>query len=229
MRFFDNIGKVFSNSKVLYGLVIALIMLPLALFVIPTMNSTSATGNVESDNDPMTDIASTRDVEVEEEEEPVLRSEAVVETNSQETVVSNVPVQRSGNYLSIPGKVSSAVVGVGIDADGAISVPASAIGMYSQGGATFLDGHSTGVFSGLSSVGVGDIAEFTLNSVTTQYQVVNVAMYTFFTGDGFDQSFMYDALYSGGSNGLNMMTCAGSYLPEHGTYTHRLVVYSVRI
>ena len=44
-----------------------------------------------------------------------------------------------------------------------------------------------------------------------------------------DHSFMYDALYNGGSNGLNMMTCAGAFLPEYDTYAQRLVVYSVLI
>ena len=229
MRLFDNIGKIFSNNKVLYGLVIALVMIPAAIFVIPTMNSTSAAGNAEANDDPMTSIVSTRDVEVEEAVANTVVAETTPKADDEEVIISDAPVQRSGNYLSIPGKVSSTVVGVGIGADGAVAVPGSAIGMYSQGGAIFLDGHSTGVFSGLSRVQVGDIAEFTLNSVTTQYQVVNVAMYTFFTGDGFDQSFMYDALYSGGSSGLNMMTCAGAYLPEYGTYANRLVVYSVQI
>jgi sortase (surface protein transpeptidase) len=101
--------------------------------------------------------------------------------------------------------------------------------MYNHGGAIFLDGHSTGVFSGLSRVRVGDIAEFTLNSQTTLYQVVNIVTYTYFDGANFDGSFMYDSLFSGGADGLNMMTCAGAYLPAYGTYSHRLVVFSVRI
>lgn len=230
VKFFENIGRVFSSNKVLYGLIMAMVMLPLALLVIPTMNSTSASGGNDANIDPMTEIISTRDVEVEEElTQPTLSGGTITRTDSQNVAVSDTPTQRSGNYLSIPGKVSASVVGVGLDASGAIAVPGSAIGMYSQGGATFLDGHSTGVFSGLNQVRVGDIAEFTLNSVTARYQVVNVVTYTYFDGKSFDKSFMYDALYSGGANGLNMMTCSGAYLPNYGTYSHRLVVYSVRI
>jgi sortase (surface protein transpeptidase) len=175
----------------------------------------------------MLNLASTRDVEIEQNvSAPVLRDGAAAATSTQ---FATAPVARVSNYLSISGKVSSAVVPVGIGADGAIEVPGAAVGMYNHGGATFLDGHSTGVFAGLARVRVGDIVEFTLNSATTQYQVVNVVTYTYFNGESFDQSFMYDSLYSGGANGLNMMTCAGTYLPDYGTYSHRIVVYSVRI
>jgi sortase (surface protein transpeptidase) len=131
--------------------------------------------------------------------------------------------------LSIAGKVSAAVVGVGLDSSGAIAVPSSAIGMYSQGGAVFLDGHSTGVFAGLSRVQVGDVVEFTLSGATNQYQVVNIATYTYISGNHIDESFMYDSLYAGGADGLNMMTCAGAYLPEYGTYSQRLVVFALKV
>ena len=230
MKIIESIGKFFSSNKVLYGLIVLVVFLPLALFVIPTMTSTSAVESaLYEDDDPMFSIVSTRDVEViEKESTPVVTGGNATSSNT-EPVMASSPVARSGNYLSIPGRVSSVVVGVGIGADGAIEVPASAIGMYNHGGAIFLDGHSTGVFAGLSGVRVGDIVEFTLNSVTSQYQVVNIVTYVYFDGTNFDQSFMADSLFSGGANGLNMMTCAGAYLPAYGTYSHRLVVYSVKV
>jgi Sortase (surface protein transpeptidase) len=230
MRIFDKIGRFFSDTKTLFGLICLAVFLPLAFFIIPTLSTTSATNITASiDEDPISNIVSIREAEVvEEASDSIANNREAVQVNS-ETSTSSQSVARPGNFLSIPGKVSSVVVGVGLDASGAISVPDSVVGMYNHGGAIFLDGHSTGVFSGLSRVGVGEILEFTLDSVTSQYKVVNIAMYTFFTGDGFDSSFMYDSLYSGGANGLNMMTCAGSYLPDYGTYSHRLVVFSVKI
>jgi hypothetical protein len=227
VKFFDRIGRFFSDTKVLYGLIVALAMLPLGLLVVPTLSNISAAEVADADSDPMLNLASTRDVEIEQ------NVSALVVGDGQTVLPAGQPAQtptvRAGNYLSIAGKVSSTVVAVGIGADGAIEVPGAAVGMYNHGGAIFLDGHSTGVFAGLARVRVGDIVDFTLNSATTQYQVVNVVTYTYFDGESFDQSFMYDSLYSGGANGLNMMTCAGAYLPDYGTYSHRIVVYSVRI
>jgi sortase (surface protein transpeptidase) len=204
----------------------------MALLVAPTMAGISAAESVAAgDSDPMLNLTSARNVEVENISAPVVSDAPTARTASQTTSATqtSAPVARAGNYLSIPGKVSSTVVGVGLDSSGAVDVPGSAIGMYNHGGAIFLDGHSTGVFAGLSRVRIGDIAEFTLNSQTTLYQVVNVVTYTYISGDSIDGSFMYDSLYSGGADGLNMMTCAGTYLPAHGTYSHRLVVFSVKI
>jgi sortase (surface protein transpeptidase) len=204
------------------------VFLPLALFVIPTMTGVSAADDSATGNgDPMLDLASTRSVEADNISTP---ADTPTARTASQTIQTSTPTARTGNYLSIPGKVSSTVVDVGLDSDGAIAVPGSAIGMYNHGGgATFLDGHSTGVFAGLSRVQIGDIAEFTFNSQTTLYQVVNIVTYTYISGDNLDGSFMYDSLYSGGANGLNMMTCAGAYLPAYGTYSHRLVVFSVKI
>jgi sortase (surface protein transpeptidase) len=227
VKFFDRIGRIFSDARVLYGLIVALAMLPLGLLIVPTLSSTSAAEVAKADSDPMLNLVSTHDVEIEQSvSAPVVGDGQIMQPASQSAQASTT---RVGNYLSIPGKVSSAVVAVGIGADGAIEVPSAAVGIYSQGGATFLDGHSMGVFAGLARVRVGDIVDFTLNSATTQYQVANVVTYTYFNGESFDQSFMYDSLYTGGANGLNMMTCAGAYLPAYGTYSHRIVVYSVRI
>jgi sortase (surface protein transpeptidase) len=210
-----------------------MLFLPLAFLVIPTTaNITSAESRILGDSDPMLELASQRNIEVTNSTGSNPQTSPQSQTNNREAS-PNQPVEaaptRSGNYLLIPGKVSASVVGVGLDSTGAIAVPAAAIGMYSQGGAVFLDGHSTGVFAGLSRVQIGDIAEFTLNSQTAKYQVVNIALYTYISGDNIDQLFMYDSLYSGGAAGLNMMTCAGAYLPAYGTYSHRLVVFSIRI
>jgi hypothetical protein len=214
-------------NKVLLGLIALLIFLPLAIFVAPTLAGISAAGSAAAEDvDPMLNLASVRSV-ADDDFAPVVSDAPNVQTASQP--VRTVSTARAGNYLSIAGKVSSAVVGVGLDSSGAIDVPNSAVGMYNHGGAIFLDGHSTGVFAGLSRVRVGDIAEFTLNSVTTQYQVINIVTYTYFDGANFDGSFMEASLYSGGAEGLNMMTCAGAWLPSYGTYSHRLVVFSVKI
>ncbi|MDR3125619.1 MAG: class F sortase [Candidatus Nomurabacteria bacterium] len=232
MKIFSKSGSFLSSSRTLYGLILTLALLPVGLLVAPTLaNISAAESAATGDSDPILNMASTREVEISNISAPVVTDGAAIKTTNQpeQPTVSAAPTIRSGNYLSIAGKVSSPVVAVGLDASGAIDVPAAAVGMYNHGGATFLDGHSTGVFAGLSRVKVGDIAEFTLNSQSSQYQVVNIALYTYINGDQIDSSFMFDSLYSGGSAGLNMMTCAGAYLPAYGTYSHRLVVFTVRI
>jgi hypothetical protein len=227
MRFMSKLGSFLTDSKALYGLVGLMVFLPFALFLAPSVVNISAAEGLSADSDPMLELASTRNVAMDGVSAPVVADAQATESPSEAT--QTAATVRTGNYLSIAGKVSATVVAVGLDGDGAVAVPSSAIGMYNHGGATFLDGHSTGVFAGLSRVRVGDIAEFTLNSVTSQYRVVNVVTYTYINGDNIDGSFMYDSLYSGGSAGLNMMTCAGAYLPAYGTYSHRLVVFAVRI
>jgi hypothetical protein len=213
--------------KFLAGLIAVAVFLPVALLVAPTLAGISAAESVATgDSDPMLNLASVRSIE-DDDFAPVVSDAPSVETAGQ--LARTVSTNMAGNHLSIAGKVSSAVVSVGLDSSGAIDVPNSAIGMYNHGGATFLDGHSTGVFAGLSRVRVGDIAKFTLNSQTTQYQVINIVTYTYFDGNNFDGSFMEASLFSGGADGLNMMTCAGAWLQDYGTYSHRLVVFSVKI
>jgi sortase (surface protein transpeptidase) len=146
-----------------------------------------------------------------------------------------------GPYLTIAGKVSAPIVGVGLDSNGAIAVPGSAIGRYQimPDAPIFLDGHSSGVFSRLNSVGVGEIVSITASDGSvSNYQVYNVKIYDYDPSLGSTDAagnltingwFMRESLYDGGADGLNMMTCAGTYLPAYGTYDQRLVVFAKKI
>jgi len=139
VRLIDILKNIFSNNYFLYSLIISLIILPIGLFVIPTLNLTMAAGIVNND-DPMNNISSTREVKVDNEKEEETQINNQTNTSyvaNQEVEDIEQPVNRSVNYLLIPGKVSSPVVGVGLDASGAIAVPDSAVGMYSQRGQFF--------------------------------------------------------------------------------------------
>jgi|GEM_PF-5320265 len=133
--------------------------------------------------------------------------------------------------LMIAGKVSTSVVGVGLDAKGAVAVPGSVAGYYSAGGARLLVGHNDGVFASLRYVGVGEVVTFWGQN----YQVTGSKVYNYdpsvgvYNADGTLNAngvFMYESLY--GSD-LSLMTCHGSYLPAYGTYNQRLVVFTKRI
>lgn len=138
-----------------------------------------------------------------------------------------------GDSLSIPAiGFLAPVIEVGVTATNNIDVPSDLkvghwIGSATPGtpGAVFLDGHVDGVFARLPSVKTGAIISINYGGKTFRYRVVHTETVPLESID------MGKALsiYGGGSEGLNLMTCAGTYVAEQGTYDHRFVVYSVRI
>ena len=144
-------------------------------------------------------------------------------------------VQRAavvGNSLSLPSiGFRAPIVEVGTTASNNIDVPAGMqVGRWvgsalpGQPGAVFLDGHVDGVFAQLHKVTVGQTVRMTYSNQVYAYTVVHTEVVPL---NGID---MYRALSVMGtaSEGLNIMTCAGSYVASMGTYDHRLVVYAVR-
>ncbi|USN96280.1 MAG: class F sortase [Candidatus Nomurabacteria bacterium] len=138
-----------------------------------------------------------------------------------------------GNSLSIPSiGFQSSIIEVGVTATNNIDVPSSLqvghwIGSARPGvdGAAFLDGHVDGVFAKLHSVREGQIISVNYGGQTFKYRVVHTETVPLVDID------MGKALsvYGDGSQGLNLMTCAGTYVATQGTYDHRLVVYAVRV
>jgi sortase (surface protein transpeptidase) len=136
------------------------------------------------------------------------------------------------NKVSIPSiGFSSQFVTVGLTADHAIDVNPKLVGWWNgsaqpgQDGAVFLDGHVTGIFKTLPRVNIGDDVTITMASgATYNYTVVYRETVALENVD------MKKALtvYGGGAQGLNLMTCAGTYSDEIKTNTERLVVYAVR-
>lgn len=132
--------------------------------------------------------------------------------------------------LSIPSiKLAASVAPVGVDPDGAMSVPVApnTVGWYKNGtvpgktGSAVLDAHVYLAFRDLKKVKVGDsiyvtgqsgkLSKFVVSGIG-KYRYTNVPLGDLFT--------MNDAAR------LNLITCAGKWLPSKGTYDHRLIVYA---
>lgn len=146
-------------------------------------------------------------------------------------IVDSAPVTYD---LSISGKIATSVTNVGLDSGGAVAVPGANAGYYGASGAHLLVGHNPGIFSGLLSMTAGETVSFRgENYVVTGSRVYDydpsVGVYNEDGSMNQNGQMMYDSLYVGGSTGLNLMTCYGSYLPNYGTYNQRLVVFAQRV
>jgi sortase (surface protein transpeptidase) len=134
--------------------------------------------------------------------------------------------------VSIPSLGFSArYIDVGLTSTNAIDVPASLVGRWNGSatpgtpGTVFLDGHNPGVFKKLPNITVGSqIIIKKASGETITYTVANKETVML---AGID---MVKALraYNGASEGLNLMTCVGTYNANTGTTDQRLVVYAVR-
>ena len=140
-------------------------------------------------------------------------------------------------FIRIGNLVSSPIYTVGL-ISGAIDVPSAAVGWWNGSskpgttGAVFLDGHSTGVFSGLKNVKIGATIDLTIgNGSVIKYKVVDRQIYEYDHKNPAAKNntqFMYEALsVRSGSKGLNLMTCHGQ--PVGNTYSQRLVVFATQI
>jgi LPXTG-site transpeptidase (sortase) family protein len=138
-----------------------------------------------------------------------------------------------GNSISIPSiGFQAPIVEVGLTAGNAIDVPAGMqVGHWNgsarpgTSGAVFLDGHVDGIFVRLSRVAVGHTISINYDNQTFMYRVVHTEVVLL---DGIDMNRAL-SVFGNAGEGLNMMTCAGTYLPTAGTYDKRLVVYTVRV
>jgi LPXTG-site transpeptidase (sortase) family protein len=142
------------------------------------------------------------------------------------------PAIVKGNSLSIASiGFQAPIVEVGVTADNAIDVPATKVGRWigsaqpGSPGAVFLDGHVDSVFARLNKLTVGQTISILYGGQTFNYKVVFTEVVEL-AGIDMNRSL---SVYGGTSEGLNIMTCAGAYMPSAGTYDKRLVVYTVRM
>ncbi len=164
----------------------------------------------------------------ETKEQPVSQSPAPQPVPRQ---VKQPPEIPQGTILSIPSiGIYSNIVSVGRLSNNAIDVPSSSVGRFNEspwfgnGGGILLDGHSPGVLGNLISIQVGQIVVVYSDGNEHQYRVISKEI------TGVDETDMRRALSAqGSSEGVNIITCTGSYEAARGTYSQRLVVYTERI
>ena len=122
------------------------------------------------------------------------------------------------DVLSIPS--------IGLNADvtnlqvenGELNTPDTIVGSYSKNtNKTLLIGHSTGVFSDLDDVKIGDSIKYGDNEYT-------VTKYVFTEKDAID---MNELLASEEKDTLVIMTCAGTLLGD-GDATHRILITATK-
>ena len=161
--------------------------------------------------------------------EPAQQRTAVVAASATR---SSTSVTR-GNHLSISSiGLVAPIVNVGVTATNNIDVPAGKQVGYWTGsaapgapGAVFLDGHVDGVFASLQRVSVGQTFSMIYSGQTLTYRVVHKEVVDL---AGIDMNRAL-SVYGGAAEGLNIMTCAGNFVPSMDTYDKRLVVYTHRI
>lgn len=143
------------------------------------------------------------------------------------------PSVTKGNHLSIASiGLTAPIINVGVTATNNIDVPAGRKVGYWTGsatpgtpGAVFLDGHVDGVFASLSRTALGQTFSMVYGGQSFTYRIVHKEIVDL---QGIDMNRAL-SVYAGASEGLNIMTCAGAFIPAIDTYDKRLVVYAHRI
>jgi sortase (surface protein transpeptidase) len=157
---------------------------------------------------------------------------AATSTSQEETFVSKddkTPVR-----VSIPSiRLQLPVVKVGVNAKGEMDVPAgntNNVGWYQYGtlpgeiGSAVFDAHVFAAFKNLHRVQISDEIEVaTASGETLRFRVSETKRYPY------DQV-PPDLLFTRSDTArLNLITCAGVWLPALETYSERLVVYAVLV
>lgn len=167
---------------------------------------------------------------------PQPQQSVVTEQAAQKPVVATAKATQApikGDNLSIATLGFQApVVPVGLTSSNAIDVPAGPQVGYWNGssrpgtpGAVFLDGHVDGVFARLHKVSAGQTIQLSYGGTSYSYVIVHKEIVQL---AGIDMNRAL-SVYGSALEGLNIMTCAGKYIPSQGTYDQRLVIYATRI
>ena len=125
--------------------------------------------------------------------------------------------------------LAAGIRSVGTDATGAMAVPtiANTVGWYGAGtvpgatGSAVLDAHVYLAFKNLKNVKPGDgIYVEAANGIIRYFVVTAARTYA-------DAKVPLNTLFNAADSAhLNLITCAGTWLPRAGTYSERLVVYA---
>jgi LPXTG-site transpeptidase (sortase) family protein len=167
---------------------------------------------------------------------PVPQTIASKHNNASESTPESAP-QTAPDFprvLAIPSiKLNAPIVSVGINEKGEMDVPpgySNAVGWYQYGtspgevGSAVIDAHVYAAFNNLRYVKVGsEIDVATANGKTLRFKVEDSRVYKL-------GEIPLDYLFSRtDAKRLNLITCAGKFIPSLNTYDHRLVVYATLV
>jgi LPXTG-site transpeptidase (sortase) family protein len=147
--------------------------------------------------------------------------------------VAHLPemVPTTPTTLSIPSiKLTTKIIPVGVDSQGDMAVPSGStnnVGWYDAGtlpgeyGSAVLDAHVFAAFKNLRYAKIGDDIYVTdANGTQRHFTVTDSRVYKL-------SDVPADLLFNKtGGQYLNLITCAGTYIPSIDTYDHRLIVYA---
>jgi len=215
-------------------------------FVLPSILTTLLAGTIlyvnvwaadpaYSSENPQTTVQESQVADSNPTPAPSLKAQPKPQVNTAKVAkASSAGSKKSiGDTLSIASiGFRAPIINVGVTPDNSIDVPVEAkvgrwIGSARPGssGAVFLDGHVSGVFANLHKTRVGQIVSVRYGGTSYSYRIVHIETVPL---AGIDMTKAL-SVYGTASEGLNIMTCAGTYMPSQGTYDHRLVVYAVRV
>lgn len=138
--------------------------------------------------------------------------------------------------LTIPSiNLDATIISAGENKRREMEVPPDnkTIGWWNKGiipgqiGSAVLAGHfkvedgSPGVFYNLRNIKVGDEIIIADETELKRFVVLDMKMYSV---EEFPLEYVFS--YNDGKRRLNIMTCAGKYLPKRDDYSHRIVVYT---
>jgi LPXTG-site transpeptidase (sortase) family protein len=209
--------------------------------------------NIISSSDAPENTVDLVKIEAEVEEGPEIAEQMIVEqeatTQTQATVVAKVePVEAKPTATPIPAPVvqrtcseaalaclsipaiglTEEITAVGADENRQIGIPDRIVGWFNgsaslsaPSGTSFLDGHSDRVFRNLKNLSVGQIITIAQSGVTRDYQIEQKFVMALT-----DIKMLEILDYYRGGRGIALMTCAGNWVPQIGTYDARLIIYA---
>jgi len=154
-----------------------------------------------------------------------LVSRVAVEPQMAEAATARYPA-----LIAIPSlRFQASIQAVWTDPNGSMSVPTAPnlVGWYAGGtipgevGSAVLDAHVYLAFKNLKNIKKNDAIYVTLkNGTKLRFVVTSTRTYAY-------NNVPADVVFNANdASRLNLITCAGTWLPRQGTYTKRLVVYA---